>query len=440
MRYAVFLSCVLAVAAPAFAQSGPPQTTTPGTTLALGDAFARALKENLALGRARAEVSAAEAQKRAALSLVLPRLGVGASVIRNSDEVTFGSGVDSRTILPRNDWNLRVTLSQPVFAGLREKRAYDQTKAGIDSARQGVRASEDAVLLQVAADYLAIVQGDALMDVEGRSLDLTQKRRRQAADLYEAGELTRVDVLRAEAAIKAAERRLVAARQLRDAAAGRLRVDLVLDEEIAVQEPEATLPPLPDEAKLVSRALEARPDVRQAESAVAFARLEVQKQRGAYLPVVTADAGYVRQKTTFPKDEYGFAALRVNVPLFQGGEVGARIAAARERERQAALALEEARRRVHEEVRTALLDLQAATTSLALAEEQLAAAQAEYDQAFDLYRSQEATALDVESAETGLADARRAVATGRLDRKLVELKVWFAAGSLKAAVLKEVVP
>src|SRR5262245_47198807 len=71
-------------------------------TLSLEEAFARALSSNPTLGRARAEVDAARGQKRAALSLVLPRLGVSGSAIRNSDEVTFGSGDDTRTILPRN--------------------------------------------------------------------------------------------------------------------------------------------------------------------------------------------------------------------------------------------------------------------------------------------------------------------------------------------------
>lgn len=436
----MLLATSLALAVPGTAQEAPAPPSAVPATMTLEEAWTRALKEGLAVERARAEVGFATAQKKGAFSLVLPRISVAANAIRNSDEVTFGSAEDSRTILPRNDWSLRATLTQPLFAGLREKRAYDQAKVGIESARQGLRASEDEILLRVAADYLAVVFGDALMEVERRSIELAGNRKKQATDFFEAGESTRVEVLQAEAALKAAERRLVTAQQARDRAAGGLRVELGLDGEIRVQEPEGTLPPLAPEAELVAQALESRPGLRRAQSDVTIADLEVKKQQGAYLPVLTADAGYVRQKTTFPKDEYGFAALRLTVPLFQGGEVGARVAAARERQRQAELALEEARRQVKEEVRTALLDLEAATRSLALAEEQLAAAQAQYDQVFDLYRGQEATALDVETAENGLAEARRASVTERLQRKLAALRVRFAAGSLKAVVVKEVLP
>lgn len=440
MRAVILLATALSLATPATAQEPPAPLAAVPATLTLEAAWARALKEGLAVERARAEVGFATAQKKGAFSLVLPRISVGANAIRNSDEVTFGSAEDSRTILPRNDWSLRATITQPLFAGLREKRAYDQAKEGIESARQGLRASEDEILLRVAADYLAVVFGEALMEVERRSIELAGNRKKQATDFFEAGESTRVEVLQAEAALKAAERRLVTAQQARDRAAGGLRVELGLDGEIRVQEPEGTLPPLAPEAELVAQALESRPDLRRAQTDVTIADLEVKKQQGAYLPVLTADAGYVRQKTTFPKDEYGYAALRLSVPVFQGGEVGARVAAARERRRQAELALEEARRQVKEEVRTALLDLEAATRSLALAEEQLAAAQAQYDQVFDLYRGQEATALDVETAENGLAEARRASVTERLQRKLAALRVRFAAGSLKAVVVKEVLP
>ena len=44
---------------------------------------------------------------------------------------------------------------------------------------------------------------------------------------------------------------------------------------------------------------------------------------------------------------------------------------------------------------------------------------------------------EAEAAETSLAEARRAVATGELDRSLAELRVWSAAGLLKKTLLPE---
>jgi outer membrane protein TolC len=410
------------------------------TSLTLEGALERALDANLDLARARAEVPIAEAEKRGARSLVLPRLNLLANGIRNSDEVAFGPPDDRRVILALNDWNYRFTVSQPLFAGLRDMRAYSQAKTAIDSAHQGVRAAEDGVLLQVAADYLSAVLAEALIDVEQKNRELAERRRQQARAFYEVGESTQVDVLRAETAIKEAERRWVTARQQRELAVGRLRIDLVLDGDINVREPDLDVP-VPEEAALMRLAEASHPEIQRAEQARRIAALEIQKQRGAYWPVLTADAGFVRQRSTFPKDQYGFAALRLNVPLFQAGESGSRVAVAVERERQAALALELARRTVREGVRAALLEVETAAVRLALAQEQLAAAEAEYQQAFELYRSQEVTSLDVDAAQNSLASARRAVVTGRLERKLAQIQAWHAAGALKDTLMrKEVSP
>ena len=428
-------------------QGGPPRVPRCPKTdpdgripLSLEIALRRALAANLGLERARAEVGVANAQKKGALSLVLPRIGAAGGYVRNDQEVAFGGADFSRVILPRNDWNTRLTVNQPVFAGLREKRAYDQAKEGVRSAEHGVRITEDRILLRTAEDYLTVVEGDALAKVAEQTLALAQDRLKQARDFFEAGETTRVDVLRAESAVKTAERQVTLARRQREAAAGQLRIDLDADGDFLVTEPEPTLPPKPAEAILLQRAEETRGDVAQARSAERIADLEVAKQKGAYFPTITADAGYVWQKTAFPTDRYGFAALRFNVPIWQSGEIGARVAVAAGRLRQARLSLAEATRTAQEDVRRALLDLETAETALALSLDQLAAAEGEYAQVSDLYRSQEATSLDIQSSEANLADARRAVVVSRLARLLAELSVHFASGDLKSAVLKEAQP
>jgi len=421
------------------AASSAAETSSP-TTLSFDTALRRALSANATVARAEAEVEAADAQRRTALSYLFPRLQATGGLIRNSKEVSFGGGDFARVILPLNDWNLRLTISQPIFAGLRDLRTYRQAKEGIRGAEQGARAVEDQILLKVAVDYLTVVQGDALVAVEEQSLDLAERRLKQAQDFFEAGEVTQVDVLRAESSVKAAERRVALAHREREVAAGQLRVDLDLDGEIRVAEPSPDLPPRAPESDLIAQAEKTRPAVRQARIALRVAELEVSKQKGAYLPVVTADAGYVRQKTAFPAEEYGYAALRVSVPIWQSGEVAARVAGARVRQRQAQLALDEVERSVREDVRRAILDAETAARTLSLSEEQLAATEAEYQQVFELYQSQEATSLDLQATETTLADARRTVVNSRLARILAELGIHFAAGDLKSVVLKEAQP
>jgi outer membrane protein len=404
------------------------------TKLTLQEALNRALQVNNTVERSRIEINVAEQNRRQLLSSILPQVNLTGSTIEKSTEVSFGSGADARTILPATDWNYRVVLSQPVYAGMREKRAYDQAKIGIVNAKEGVRGTEDAVLLRVASNYLGVANAEANMAIEQKNIDIAQKRHAQSTAFYQAGEVTKVDVLRAETAIKASQRLLATAQQQREAAESALRADLDLTGDIAVASPDPSIAPMPDEQTLVSKAEAVRPDVAIAQNNIRVAELEVKKQRGAYFPVVTFDAGYINQKAAFPASRYGYGAFRFSVPIWQSGQVSSRIATAKEREKQARLLLEDAKIAAREDVHRAVTDLNAADTTLQLAKEQLAAADAEYAQVFELYRAQEATSLDLASSEVSLADARRAVAAETLNHNLAQLRVWYAAGAIKDAV------
>lgn len=407
--------------------------------LSLRGALERAFQLSPAAIRAVDEVSAAAAQRDATKSLVLPRINVTGSLIRNSEEVKFGSATDTRTILPGADWSTRVTLQQPVYAGRREFRLYNQSKEGVTLALEAQMGVRDRIALRVIADYAAAVQAQALINVERQAAGLAEKRIASARALFETGEVTKIDVLRAETAHKAALRRVAGADAEAIQAKSRLRIALAIDG------PENQLGPLDEDTELSlpvlgQETLEARalvrPEVKQAETNVRIADLEVLKQKGANLPVVTADLGYLRQKSSFPSDGYGYAALRITVPVFQGGEVGARTRFAAARLHQAEVTLAEARRQAAEDVRQSLALLEAARRSKTLADDQLKAAEAEYAQARDLYDQREATALDLEAAESALSEARRALIQGRFAVLQAEASAWLAAGSLADAALE----
>lgn len=427
--------------APAVKAQEPAQPAAPGQTLTLTEALRRALEANLATRRARSQTAVAEAQVRQLRSSILPQVELNSSATRNSDEVSFETEGFTATILPENDWRYDVTLRQPIYAGGRELKALRQGRLNVDSTRQGVRQSEELVLLETAADYLALVQGDALLEVERKNLELAQRRRAQSQAFYEAGEVTRVDVLRAETDMKAVERAIAVAEQNRGQAASRLRETLALDltpgAGIAVRNPELKFPQLPPAEELIAQAQATRPEVRQAELEAEIFRLEVAKQRAARLPVVRGEASWISQRANFPADQYGAFTINLNLPIWDSGAVTARVATAREQEAQARLTLEERKRTVREDVLQALLDLATADRSLALAREQLTAAEAEYSQSFELYRAQEATSLDLQSAEGSLANARRAVVTDSLNRDLAEINVWSAVGILRNTILSE---
>lgn len=418
----------------ALAALAAPLSAAEATRLTFDGALRRALEVNNQVEQSRQEIEAAQANRGYLLSQVMPHVAMNGTLQRNSVERTFGSGGNEVTILPLNNWNYAITLQQPLFAGLREQRAYSQAKIGVQNAVEGTRFTEDQILLQVASSFLGLVNAEARIEVEKKNIELAENQRKQAQAFYEAGETTKVDVLRAETAIKAAQRALAGAQQARDTAESDLRAELDLQGAIEAVPPDHPLPAPPDEATLVTQAEANRPDLKVASNNLRIAQLEVAKQRGFWLPTLAFNGGLINQKSAFPAQNYAFGAVQFSIPIFQSGEVQNRVAGAKAREFEAKLGVDTAQRNAREDVRKALSAMHASDTSLGLAREQLAAAEAEYAQAFELYRAQETTSVDLATSEASLADARRAVAEETLNHDLAELRVWFAAGDIKQAV------
>ncbi len=430
----VLVTAAAAAAQETTAGASPAASPSPQAALTLADAMARALAVNPSAEAARSGIDLARADLRRLRSTVLPQLNASGSATRHDREAAFDIEGNSVVVQPRNDWQYSVTLSQPVFAGGRELKAIRQARLGVDSSMAGARAVEEGLLLDTATNYLAAVQGEALVEVESKALELAKRRGAQAKDFFDAGETTRVDVLRAETAAKEAERRVARAEGMRDSARSRLRENLALDVLPPLAGRGAAPPPLPPEPELLERASRERPEVQQARFAESIAELEVAKQKGARLPTVRAEASFREQAAGFPLPSSAGVSLLVDVPLFDSGERSARIARASASLDRARFEREQAERAVREDVRRALLDLHTAERGLALAGEQLQAAEAEYAQAFDLYRAQESTALDLEAAENSLADARRSMVVGTLDQDLAALLVWARVAALTDTV------
>src|SRR3954471_13625824 len=409
--------------------------------LTLQQALRRALEANASTATVRSQIAVSEAQVRQLRSSVLPHVDLDTAATRNSNEVAFDVNGFRATILPRNDWSARLNFSQPIYAGGRELMALRQGRLAVSSGEADLRSTEDRVLLDTASNFLGILQGEALVDVERKNLELAEQRLKQAQAFFEAGEQTKVDVLRSETDQKVAERALTAAQQSRDLATSRLRLTRALDEPAGaptpVAYPDLKLPPLPSPEVLVAQAQAAHPVVQRAELALQIAQLETSKQRAARLPTVRAEGDVLRQRTSFPADQTAAVTIRLTMPIFDSGEISAKVAVAREQQRQAEIALDEVKRQVREDVLQSLLHLDTATKALALAKEQLASAEAQYNQSFELYRAEEATALDTQASAATLASARRAVVNGTVSRALAQLNVWSAAGILKQQILTD---
>src|SRR5262249_24306873 len=99
-------------------------------------------------------------------------------------------------------------------------------------------------------------------------------------------------------------------------------------------------------------------------------------------------------------------AIRLNVPIFNGGATRGRITEAASKERQAELALNDVRTQVEQDVRLAERTLAATADAVRAANQALSLALRELQMARDRFAAGVADNLEVLNAETALADAR----------------------------------
>ena len=113
------------------------------TKLTLHEALTRALEVNDTVEISRVEIGFAEEMQRGLFSAVMPRINLNGALTRNSIEQKFGEGDDGFTILPRNDWNYALVLSQlddPY--GLPETRELADATADVVECRREERLDE----------------------------------------------------------------------------------------------------------------------------------------------------------------------------------------------------------------------------------------------------------------------------------------------------------
>ena len=227
--------------------------------------------------------------------------------------------------------------------------------------------------------------------------------------------MTKVDVLRAETAIKAAQRQLAMAQQNRENAVSRLRADLDIDGDDRRRPPGQPLPRRCPTSRRSWRAPSTRgPTSSVAQNNVRIAELEVRKQRGFWLPTVTFDGGCINQKSAFPASQVRLRRVALHRADLQSGEVEARVAQAKEREEQAKL---EPRGREDRRARGRAPGARRPARRGDAPRRSRASSsprpRRSTQQTFELYRAQEATSLDV--AVVGDVARRRAPRRGRGD-------------------------
>lgn len=388
-----------------------------------------------------ASTDAARARGTQALGDFSPRVAVSARYTRLSaiDPPMFPGGGTLPVFL--DNYAVGASVSVPVSDYLlRTAQTYRASKHSIVAATLDADAARRKVMADARLAYYDWIRARGQLLVIEQRAETAQAQVADAGRLFEAGAVSRADVLTARAQAKSVDLALVRARQLVELTTARLRV-ATHEEGANYQIGEDILAPLPPvrDADQLERLLEeakgARPElaaVRENERAT----LALAKLAGSgWWPRLDLVANLVdgnpnqrifpaRQKWDLTWDA-GVVLTYAPTDLFGvSGRVREQEANARQVAAQAAVLLDGLRI----EVQDAAGAVNAATAAVDAAGQALLAADEGYRVRRELYLAGRATLLEVTAAETDLMTARLQVVDANIEARQARVRLARAVG------------
>ena len=408
--------------------------------LSIKEAVKQALDNNLGLLLQEESVREAHGARWRALENLLPNISGSVNQRRQVINLeAFGFPVEQPIVGPFNVFDARVALSQPIV----DLSALNDAKAAtlIERAEtRGIRTARDLVVLVTVNLYLQTVTAASRIDVAHAQLETAQALYQQASDLKASGLVAGVDVLRAQAQVQNARQRSIVADN--DFEKSKLQlahaIGLPVGQAITLtdQVPYAPLQEVSIEDAL-KRAYDSRSDYQAAQDRLAAAEATRKAAGAELLPSLTFDADYgtIGQNVPDSHATYTLSAT-VHVPIFEAGRAQARRLEADSLVNRRRAEFADLKGQVDLEVRTALLDVRAASQQLEAAQTSRTLANQELEQARDRFAAGVASNLEVTQAQESLAAASETYIAALYAHNLAKATLARAIGIAEAAVVQ----
>lgn len=415
------------------------------------DAIDRGLRNNLGLLLASDQTQTARGERWKELSELLPN--VSAHVLESAQTQSLAAlgfnklfpllaAPGSTTTLPRlvpafNYFDARASLSQSLFNFKnleRERSASESLKA----AQFSYKDAREIVVLAVGNSYLQAIASAARVETTEAQVKSAQALFDKASDQLKAGLSPAIDALRSQVELQTRQQQLIVARN--DLAKMKLSVARIIGlppgQEFVLTEkaPYQALTPLPLETYL-QHAYSSRSDYQAALAQLRSAELSRRAATAGHYPSIEVDANLGDIGVT-PAHSNGTWQVNggINIPIFAGGRVHSDVLEADAQLKQTRSQLGDLRGRIDYEVRTALLDLNAAAEQVAVAKSSVDLAEQALTQSQDRFTAGVADNLEVVQAQEAVASAHESYIQSLYAHNLSKVELAYAIGDAEHGV------
>ncbi|MGH6816161.1 MAG: TolC family outer membrane protein [Hyphomicrobiaceae bacterium] len=308
----------------------------------LKEALTSAYRRNPRLDAERARLRATNEEVPRAVSGYRPQLSADADV--TFENTNTRPDTESEGELYTKGYTIRGT--QPVFSGFRTLNQVREAEAVVRAGRESLRSVEQSVLLEAVTAYVDVVRDQAIVRLRENNVTVLTREMKAVEERFKVGEVTRTDVAQAQA------RRARAVSAL-DLARANLKTSRATFERVVGHPPSNVTDPVVP-TRLAPKTLQEALGVAERESPSIVAALyreqaarhTVDRIWGELLPEVQIEGSYTHRwnpSRATDESERTTVVGRVNVPIYQGGEVHARVRQAKHTHVQRLQEVEQAR-------------------------------------------------------------------------------------------------
>jgi outer membrane protein TolC len=409
--------------------------------LTLRDAIKMALRYNLGAIESGQNAQIARGQRLLALSNLLPQVSAGASeTVQQVNLATFGlnglkTGIPT-VVGPFSYSSVDASVSQTLFSYESIQR-FRAARTAEQAAQLSYQDILDVVTLTVGNAYLRIIEADSRIKAQEAQVQNARALYDRAVDQVQAGTAPRIDATRTEVQLHTEEYGLSIARNnfaVAKLALGRA-IGLPLGQEFEMADtlPYSDITPLSVDDALQS-AFKSRSDFRSALDSQKAAAQTLSAAKGERYPTVAVNGSYGDIGPTFGHSHGDFTfQAGIRVPLFTGGRIKGDITEAEAALRQRKAEAENIRGQMDQDVRTALLNLNAAKEQVEVAKQNVELANESLARSKDRFTSGVSDSVEVVQAEQALASANDQYITSLYNHNFAKLSLARALGVARSS-------
>lgn len=375
-------------------------------------------------------VAQARANLGKATSTLLPTITAQGSYTMYSEQ----KRVSGFLIQPDDSSTIELLITQPLFAGGTKWNARRQAVIGVESSRVGLDAVREDLLLATATAYFNVLKAASGLEIAEAARLRAEERLKVARARFDVGEVTRADVLRAEAEAAEAEAELIRSRSLLTDSVNLLRRLTGITGDLTTVEPVPAPDVDMDIDELLKTAYAKRRDYRRSVLDEHASEEGVKVAKGSFLPTLDAEGSYVHRdqhpSTTFLLEDSVSGTLVLRYPLFEGLLRKNELDEARSLLRENELRRLALKRDIEVEVRDDQNNLATLRAVLESLSKQVAFAEEDYKMVFEQFKYGVATTVDVVDSDANLVAAQRSLASARYDFEIAKLRLKRTIGVL----------